>query len=68
LSRTSAVHTVIAALGIGPGDEVVVGPITDHGSVAGIFAHSAKAVFPDVDDALAVDGKVDRRPYPRHRL
>ena len=46
---TSAIHTVIGALGLGPGDEVIVSPITDYGSVAGVFAQGANAVFPDVD-------------------
>ena len=46
---TAAIHTVIAALGIGPDDEVVVSPITDYGSVAGIISQGARAVFPDVD-------------------
>ncbi len=46
---TDALHAVLAAIGLGPGDEVVVSPITDYGSVKGIFVQGATAVFPDVD-------------------
>ncbi len=46
---TSAVHGVIAALKLGAGDEVIVSPITDFGSVGGVITQGAKPVFPDVD-------------------
>ncbi len=46
---TAAVHAALAALNIGPGDEVVVSPISDYGSVAGVVAQNAVPVFPDVD-------------------
>lgn len=46
---TDALHAVLAAIGVGPGDEVIASPITDYGSVKGIFVQGAKAVFPDVD-------------------
>ena len=46
---TYALHAVLAAIGVGPGDDVVVSPITDYGSVKGIFVQGAKAIFPDVD-------------------
>jgi dTDP-4-amino-4,6-dideoxygalactose transaminase len=46
---TDALHAVLAAIGVGPGDDVVVSPITDYGSVKGIFVQGAKAIFPDVD-------------------
>ena len=46
---TAVIHSAIAALGLGPGDEVVVSPITDYGSVAGVVFQGATPVFPDVD-------------------
>lgn len=46
---TDALHAVVAAIGVGPGDEVIASPITDYGSVKGIFVQGAEAVFPDVD-------------------
>lgn len=46
---TAANHAAIAALDIGPGDEVIVTPISDYGSVAGILYEGATPVFPDVD-------------------
>ena len=46
---TSAIHAVIGALALGPGDEVIVSPITDYGSLAGVVHQGAAPVFPDVD-------------------
>lgn len=46
---TATLHTIIAAMDIGPGKEVIVNPITDLGSVAGIMAQGAIPIFPDVD-------------------
>jgi dTDP-4-amino-4,6-dideoxygalactose transaminase len=48
-SGTTAIQTALAAVGVGPGDEVVVSPITDMGSVIGILALNAVPVFADVD-------------------
>ena len=47
---TAANHAVLGALGIGPGDEVVVSAISDYGSIAGIGYQGAKVVFSDVDE------------------
>ena len=46
---TSAIHAVIGALALGPGDEVIVSPITDYGSLAGVVHQGAAPVLPDVD-------------------
>jgi dTDP-4-amino-4,6-dideoxygalactose transaminase len=46
---TAAVHTAIAALNLDPGDEVIVSPISDYGSVAGVVAQGLIPIFPDVD-------------------
>lgn len=48
-SGSAAVHTAVAALGIGPGDEVLVPAITDMGSVIGILYQLAIPVFLDID-------------------
>jgi len=48
-SCTAAIHSALAGLEIGPGDEVIVSPITDMGGVIGVIALSATAIFADVD-------------------
>lgn len=48
-SGTAAVHIALGAIGIEPGDEVIVPPITDMGSVIGILYQNAIPVFADVD-------------------
>lgn len=49
-SGSAAVHCAVAALGIGPGDEVLVPAITDMGSVIGILYQGAIPVFLDMDE------------------
>ncbi len=48
-SGTASVHLAIAALDLEPGDEVIVPPITDIGSVVPILWQNAIPVFADVD-------------------
>ena len=48
-SCTAAVHMALGALEIGPGDEVIVSPITDMGGVIGVLALNAVPVFADLD-------------------
>lgn len=48
-SCTSAIHLALAALGVGPGDEVVVPDITWIASAAPVTYVGATAVFADVD-------------------
>ena len=48
-SGTAALHIAVAALRLRPGDEVIVPPITDMGSVIGILYQQAVPVFADVD-------------------
>lgn len=66
---TAANHSVIAALNIGPGDDVVVTPISDYGSVAGILYQGATPVFPDVDlhTGLITAAEVEKVITPRTR-
>jgi perosamine synthetase len=49
-SGTAAVHAALMMCGVEPGDEVIVNPVTDWGSVAGILALQAKPVFCDIED------------------
>ena len=55
-SGTSAVHLALAALGVGPGDEVIVPAFTFVGSAWGILYCGATPVFADVDpDTACID-------------
>ena len=48
-SGTSALHTAIAAAGIGPGDEVIVSPWTMCASATAILHWNAIPVFADIE-------------------
>ncbi|HSV72864.1 MAG TPA: DegT/DnrJ/EryC1/StrS family aminotransferase [Chthonomonadales bacterium] len=48
-SCTGAIHAALAALRVGPGDEVVTSPITDMGTLSGALLQGATPVFADVD-------------------
>jgi dTDP-4-amino-4,6-dideoxygalactose transaminase len=48
-SGTAALHCAIAAVNPNPGDEIVVSPITDLGSIAPILLQTAIPRFADVD-------------------
>ena len=50
-SGTAAIHTALAALEIGRGDEVITSPFTDMGSLVGILQLNAVPVFADVNPA-----------------
>lgn len=55
-SGTTALHLVFAALGIGPGDEVITVPNTFIATVETIIQTGARPVFVDVcDDTLNLD-------------
>jgi len=47
-SGTAAIHVALGALDIGPGDEVIVPPITDQGTIIGVLYQGALPVFCDV--------------------
>ena len=51
-SGTAAIHLGLIAAGVGPGDEVIVTPNTDFGSLIGIIAEGAVPVFCDCDWTL----------------
>ncbi len=48
-SGTQALNSVVEALGIGPGDEVITSPYTDMGTIASILVSRALPVMADVD-------------------
>lgn len=49
-SGTAAVHTALVMCGVEAGDEVIVNPCSDWGSVCGILALGAAPVFADIDE------------------
>lgn len=66
-SGTAALHMAYAALGVGPGDEVVTTPMTFVATASSAAILGAKVVFADVDadtallDPAAVDAVVTER-------
>ena len=66
-SGTACVHLAVAALDLEPGDEVIVPPITDIGSILPILWQNAIPVFADVDpltmliDPVSVEANVTSR-------
>ena len=68
-SGSASIHCAVAALGIGPGDEVLVPSVTDMGSVIGILYQGAIPVFLDMDmitesfnfDLNDIEGKITGR-------
>ena len=68
-SGSAAIHVALAALDVGPGDEVIVSPLTDYGSVTGLLQLNATVVFADVvPGSLVMDvHSVAERITPRTR-
>lgn len=66
---TAALHAIMAALGIGPGDEVIVPPLTFVASANCVVYQGGTPVFADVDPAtLLVDADaVEALVSPRTR-
>lgn len=48
-SGTQALHTVVEAMGLGPGDEVITTPYTDMGTISSIISARALPVMVDLD-------------------
>ena len=58
-SGTSALVSALAALDLGPGDEVITSPYTFIATINSIIGHFALPVFADVDiDSFQVDAKL----------
>jgi len=49
-SGTAALHVALAVMGIGPGDEVIVPPLTFMSTITAVFYQNAIPVFADVDE------------------
>jgi 8-amino-3,8-dideoxy-alpha-D-manno-octulosonate transaminase len=54
-SGTAALRMGLGALGVGPGDEVIVPAVTFIASVAAIVANKARPVFAEVDETMQLD-------------
>lgn len=54
-SGTTALTTVIAASGIGYGDEVIVPPFTFVATIESILSVGAVPIFAEIDDTLCID-------------
>src|SRR5438045_7638222 len=55
-SGTAALHAAMFAIGIGPGDEVIVPPITFAATANAVVYQGGTPVFADVDpDTLLID-------------
>ena len=68
-SGTAALQVALAALGVGPGDEVIVPPLTFVATANAVLACGATPVFADVEpDTLNLDpAAVARATTPRTR-
>lgn len=66
-SGTAALHAAVFAAGIGPGDEVIVPPMTFAATANVVVYQGGKPVFADVDpDTLLLDpGKAEEKITPR---
>lgn len=66
-SGTAALHGTMIALDLEPGDEVIVAPITDMGTIIPILMQNLVPVFADVDpdihnvDPKSVEAKVTKK-------
>ena len=54
-SGTAALRVALAALGVGPGDEVIVPAFTFIATVSAVVTLGADVVFAEVDDTLTLD-------------
>lgn len=65
-SGTQALHTVVEAMGFGPGDEIITSPYTDMGTISSIISARALPVMADIDkesfqlDPKEVEKKVNK--------
>lgn len=67
-SGTAALHCGLVALGIGPGDEVILPAYTFISSATAIIAAKAVPIIVEVDDSLTIDpADVERHITPRTR-
>jgi len=66
-SASTALHAAVVALGIGPGDEVILPPITMSATATAILLNNAVPVFVDVEketvclDPMLIEAKITKR-------
>jgi len=62
-SGTAALHVALAVLGVGPGNEIIVPPLTFFSTVSSVLHQNAIPVFADIDsDSYCLDPEdVERR-------
>jgi perosamine synthetase len=54
-SGTAAIHIILATMGIGPGDEVIVPAMTFFSTATAVMHQNAVPVFADVDEHYCMD-------------
>ncbi|MGQ9574636.1 MAG: DegT/DnrJ/EryC1/StrS family aminotransferase [Thermoguttaceae bacterium] len=65
-SGTTALYTAMAALEIGPGDEVILPAWTWYADYDAVVLSGALPVFAEIDESLAIDpGDIEHRITPR---
>ncbi len=68
-SATTALHAAVVALGIGPGDEVIVPPYSMSASATAVIMNGATPIFADIDArTFNIDPKAAERavtPYTK---
>lgn len=68
-SGTAALVTAVAALGAGPGDEVILPAWTWYACYDAIIAAGATPVFAEIDDSMDIDpADIERRITPRTKI
>jgi perosamine synthetase len=69
-SGTSALHIALEGMGVGPGDEVIVPPLTFFATVSAVLYLRAVPVFADIDpDTLCLSGEsVAEKITPRTKV
>jgi 8-amino-3,8-dideoxy-alpha-D-manno-octulosonate transaminase len=68
-SGTMALYTAMAALGVGPGDEVILPAWTWYSCYNAIVAAGATPIFAEIDDSLNIDpSDIERYITPRTKV
>ena len=66
-SATSCLYAAIGAVGVGPGDEVIVSPLTMSASATAILAFNAIPVFADIEpDTFNIDPSAIEKKITEH--